>query len=244
MLRAASAIAIAVIGFGCVGDPDGVLDPGWVQIEPGVGETIQFRDDAGPLNGVVLSIPPEAVSRPTAIRISVAEAHQPLFLSVGTGAQLHTPAVRIEPFNRLFNVPVELHLPWYSLGVTVLTEDLRAWSSDGAEGIPEGLWDATTVTGHLPGHVQLGIVRGGYYWAGEWDDDPLREAVSDVGSPCLEADSRLSECQADAACLATGCMHEICGSVTEVTSCLQSPAVQAKFGCRCRCASAVCQWVQ
>lgn len=229
----------------CVGDPPKMLDPGWVQIQPGVGQTVVFSDEAGLLNGVFLQVPPEAVSTPIAIRLSVAMATAPVFLQTGGGAAQHTPAIKIEPFNHLFNVPVALTLPWHELAVSVAVEDVRAWSSDGSEGVPLGLWEPVTVfTVNLPSNVTLALTRGGFYWAGQWSDDPFGEAQADVGSPCLAADSRLEACTSNQTCMRSGCMGEVCGQAPVLSACLPSELVMAKLACRCRCAASRCQWVQ
>ena len=232
---------------GCVGEPERVLPPGWFQLEPGVGRTIDIEviDEAGVAKTVAaLEIAPESISQATAIRLTVPATTEPVFFQAGM--QLRTAVIQVEPADFVFGAPARLILPWFPFSETVETEDVRAWSSVGLAGIPRGLWEAETPEPALPDRVVVPIQWGGHYWAGTWEQDPSRTPEQVEGDACLQADdSGLEDCSFDRECVVRGCLGEICSlDGTRSTVCLPRPITIARFGCACRCSPGICQWVQ
>jgi len=158
----------------------------------------------------------------------------------------------VEPANAVFRQSVIMTVPWFSLGETVEAPYVRAWTSPGIEGIPEGLWELTTVTSRLPDSVQFNVARGGTYWAGTWEENPARVPQSDSSVACTDAVdasgqsySSLDVCADGSGCRASGCFAEYCGFQSDrSTVCRPASALVSRFGCRCRCVTALCQWVR
>lgn len=227
----------------CVAEVDPVLPPGRVDIEPGVGVSVVFDARDGDLDGVALSIAPEAVTRAQTLQLYVPSATTPVFFT--SGIQLRTPAVAIEPFDATFAVGVELVLPWYSFGETIEATDIRGFSGVGIDGIPNGLWRNVEVRSELPDRVVFTVTRGGLYWAGTLEADPSRTPVDVVGDPCFPDAVTFDACSEDVFCVVGGCLGELCAATApSASACRPSAASAARFDCACRCALGLCQWVR
>jgi hypothetical protein len=229
----------------CVGPLDTETDPGWIELQLGAAQTVAFDEDDGPLAGVALIVPDGAVTQPTTLHLSVASATQPVFLSVQM--QLRSPAVSIEPYGPLFANAVTIELPWYSWGETISSDLVRGWTSPGLDGVPSGLWTVTTATLAGEARVRLEALDGGIYWAGTYEEDPLRspEESEIVGDPCAAASSDIQACEADASCAPRGCLGDRCGAGPDTaTLCRPAATMPAHLGCACRCRPAICQWVR
>ncbi len=250
MRRIAAAVAVLLPLFAaCVSPVDPLQEPGWVSLEPGEGISIAFDGADGELDGISMAVPAQAVTQATAIRFSVPALTEPVFFEAGM--QLRTPVVAVEPFNQIFAVPVEMKLPWYAFGETIAADQARGWVSDGILGVPEGLWDVTDTTADFPATIAVQVLRGGYYWAGTWEDEPSRTPATVIGDPCVVAEfgveqlSGLDACADDGECVASGCLGEFCGQALDLpTSCRPSLLTEMRFGCACRCSPGLCQWVQ
>lgn len=226
----------------CLDAPDPAETQTFLELRPGEARALTLGEAAGALAGVSIDIGANAVSKPTTIVLSALALTTPVFFQ--QGMQLRSPAVVIEPAGRLFAQAVSLSVPWFSLGETIPTSQVRGFVSNGPRGIARGLWQRVDVAPQLPRQVRIPVQSGGVYWAANFESNPDRTPNEIFAEPCSGTNATLAPCESATACRPTGCLGEVCGLAPTSTSCRPSSASRARFGCGCRCVFEQCQWVQ